>query len=109
MGDQALTAAPLWIVVCPSTGRSGARFDAHLEGRCLGSFREPLFASARVLLAEGVAPETVIFMQHKGDAYWSLRSTVGAAAASTILENDHIGPRLVKYRPFKGPQNNPPD
>jgi len=95
-------ADPIWIVVSPVPGGARARFDAYLGDRHLGRFVEPLFDTARLLLAEGVAPETEIFMQHKGDAYWSLRHTVGAAAASTILENNHTGPRLVKHRPYTG-------
>jgi hypothetical protein len=39
------------------------RFQATLDGRVLCRSRQPLLASARVLLAEGVAPKTVIGMR----------------------------------------------
>jgi len=74
---------------------------AHLpDGRkLLSSSRQPLLDTARVLLAEGVPPETSNAMQHKGSATIAMTSTVGEAAKLTV-EEESDGPRFRKWRPF---------
>ena len=91
------------IVVYP-VGRK--RSDGTIAGR--GSFRAmvgervlvissrtPFLSAARVLLAEGVNPETRIWMRHAHSSVVSLRSTVGEAATLTVDETG--APRFQTY------------
>jgi hypothetical protein len=72
------------------------RFDFRLEetGRYLGRSSTPLLTAARILLAEGMPPETPIEMRHEGSITISLRSTIGAAAKLEV-NNERFAP----YRP----------
>ena len=60
----------MFFVVISPAHRRGERicgqFVASLDGRRLCVSHEPLLASARVLLAEGVDPETRIAIRHTG-------------------------------------------
>jgi hypothetical protein len=76
------------------------RFAACLDGRLLCHSRTPFLSAARVLQREGVPDETPITMRHEGEIEVALRSTVGAAAKLTIVENEREGPRFARYRPF---------
>jgi hypothetical protein len=73
------------IVVSPEPREPGkpsrrARFVARMEcpARVLGTFSAPLCASARVLLAEGMAPDTPIQMRHAGSSTVALKSTIAS-------------------------------
>src|SRR4051794_38652761 len=59
-------------------------FEATLDGRVLCRSRQPLLASARVLLAEGVAPETVIGMRRLGCRTIDMTGILGACAKLTV-------------------------
>jgi len=91
---------PLLIVIEETSQRRG-KFSAHLlDGRkLLSSSRQPLLDAARVLLAQGIPPETPLAMQHKGSATIAMTSTVGEAAKLTV-EQEPGGPRFRKWRPF---------
>ena len=65
-------------------------FDAYFDGRWLCRSHAPLLSAARVLLAEGIPPETPIMMRHQGSETISLRSTVGGAAA-LVVESSRWG------------------
>ena len=73
------------IVVSPEPREPGkpsrrARFVARMEcpARVLGTFSAPLCASARVLLAEAMAPDTPIQMRHAGSSTVALKSTIAS-------------------------------
>ena len=91
---------PLLIVI-EETSQWRGKFSAHLlDGRkLLSSSRQPLLDAARVLLAQGIPPETPLAMQHKGSAIIAMTSTVGEAAKLTV-EEEPGGPRFRKWRPF---------
>ena len=91
---------PLRIVIEETSQRRG-KFSAHLPDGCkpLSSSRQPLLDAARVLLAEGIPPETPIAMQHKGSATIAMTSTVGEAAKLTVKEKPN-GPKFEKWEPF---------
>jgi hypothetical protein len=55
---------------------------------------------ARILLAEGVDPETSIVTGHVGDDFDAMRSTIGEAAKWTVEENEKIGPRFIRWKAF---------
>ena len=76
------------------------QFVASLDGRWLCVSPEPLLASARMLLAEGVDPETRIAIRHAGTNSDAMFSTVGVAAALTVREGNKAGPALVHWKPF---------
>jgi hypothetical protein len=70
----------------------------------VGSFalsRQPFLDSARVLLAEGVPPQTRLTMRHVGSSTDSLTATVGAAAKLTV---DESRPRFVKWQAWSPPE-----
>jgi hypothetical protein len=91
--------AALIIVVRPSTHR-GDRYGAWLGTgeRLVVASRQPFLDSARVLLAWGRSPDTIIEMRRQGSAVPSLRSTVGAAAKLTVDETSRT--TFARWKPF---------
>ena len=81
---------------------SPAAYEARLEDGEVVVYvaKEPLLAAARVLKARGVADETELLMRHHDNEMVCLRTTVGKAAALTVIENDGEGPRFARYKPF---------
>ena len=95
------------ITLEPAT--AAGRYRAMLDGRLLVTSREPLYAAARVLLAEGVSPDEVLEAQHASSPIVAMRSTVGEAAKWTVEETDKGGMQRRKWRPFGSPrQDGPP-
>jgi hypothetical protein len=77
------------------------QFKATLDGSTVvASTHEPLLAGARALLALGVPPDSVIQTRHAGSPHISMRSTVGAAAALTVLEPKDAGIRFRRWKEF---------
>jgi hypothetical protein len=88
---------PIIITVSP-IGRG--RFEARVGDRIiLKSSRQPLLDAARVLLAEGIPPDTRITMRHAGANHDALSSTVGKAAGWMVLETPAVGPRFARWKP----------
>ena len=58
----------------------------------------PLLATARVLLAEGMAPEMKIVMRHDEDDFDSMRAKVGGAAGLAVSMSSSGRPIFVSYR-----------
>lgn len=81
-------------------GRYVPKFLAFLGERLLTESKTPLLTSARILLAEGVHPDTVITMTHRGSSVVAMRSTVEAAAGLVVEETETRGPRFRKYHPL---------
>jgi hypothetical protein len=81
----------------PRTGESraaysgrGPLYDGKIYGRVvITRSTQPLCDACRVLIAEGMAPDTRIIMRHEGSNIDCLISTVGAAAKITIKEGEH--------------------
>jgi len=71
-GGQRRTAALIRITITPRRGTPD-RFDAYVCDRLICSSRQPLLDAARVLLAEGIAPDTQIEMRHAGADHVALR------------------------------------
>ena len=95
---------PLTINISPAFDGQGVRrhglFFADLDGRQLCISRQPLLDAARVLLAEGVDPETPIATRHAGADFDAMTSTVGAAAKWTVRENETQSPHFVRWEAF---------
>jgi len=83
------------ITISPAGRR---RFRASLGSRLLCTSDTPFTSAARVLMRDGVDPSTPLEMTREGSDTVDLRSTVGAAARLTVVENDHVGPI---FRPYK--------
>ena len=94
----------LRVILRPAFNRHGARlhgkFVVTLDGRQLCISRQPLLDAARVLLADGVDPETAIATRHAGAGFDAMTSTVGAAAKWTVKENEIQSPHFVRWEAF---------
>jgi hypothetical protein len=77
---------------------SRGSYAAHLDDRELCRSSTPFFAAARVLLAQGYDPSTVLAMSHEGSATVAIRSTIGRAAGLTVDEPPKGGIRFVRLR-----------
>jgi hypothetical protein len=101
-GGLVITVAPA--PPSPTRAHPGpAQFDAFLGAKHLCRSWTPLLAGARVLLADGVAPNTVLHMRHTGSDMVALSSTVGAAAGLTVHEG-HTPPRFTRFQSIDGRQ-----
>ena len=94
------TPGTLTIVLTPVPSRPG-RYAAALGSEELCRSRQPLYDSARVLLARGVPPGTVIEARHAGSAIIGMRSTLGDAAQWSVEETDRDGLRRVRWTPAR--------
>ena len=95
----------LRVILRPAFNRRGerlhGRFVATLDGRQLCISRQPLLDAARVLLADGIDPETPIATRHAGSDFDAMTSTVGTAARWTVEEGNTVSPTLRRWRPFR--------
>lgn len=76
----------------------GQRYEVRLGADLLITSRTPFFAAARELEKRGHSGDTILTMSHAGSDTVSLRSTLGAAAKLTVIENETAGPRFGRYR-----------
>ncbi len=67
------------------------------QGEVIGESKEPAFAAARWLLANGLALPSDGLVTYR-DGRPCLFSTVGRAAKLTVAESGKSGPRIVAYR-----------
>jgi hypothetical protein len=65
------------------------------------SSRQPLLDAARVLLAEGAAPDTQIEMWHAGADHVALRTTLVTAAKLRVLEGSRDIVRFAQWSAFR--------
>lgn len=78
---------------------NGYRFDALIDGKLIGTFREPLFSACRHLLGD-IDRQEPVCMRWEGSPHPSLTTTVGRGAALTVVENSRTGPKFAAYREF---------
>ena len=93
----------LHIIISPAYvngKRIHGRFVATLAGRQLCTSREPLLAASRILLAEGVDPESPIAARHADADFDAMMSTVGAAAGLTVSEGTTRSATFAPYKTF---------
>jgi hypothetical protein len=104
-----MIATTIVLVVSPSPNVDGRKaystrgqlFDGKVDGRWIAKrSTTPFCDAARVLLAEGVRPETVLVMRHEGSPHDALRSTVGAAAGLTVADDNGGKPIFRKWSPY---------
>ena len=79
----------------------GQLFDSKVGDRCLVKrSATPFCDAARVLLAEGIKPETVFVMRHANSASDAMRSTVGAAAGLSVADDGGGKPVFRNWKPY---------
>jgi hypothetical protein len=104
-----ITTTPVVVVVSPSLNGDGRKaystrgqlFDGKVDGRCIVErSTTPFCDAARVLLAEGADPATRFIMRHEASPHEALRSTVGAAAKLTVVDDRGGKPIFAKWSPY---------
>jgi hypothetical protein len=102
-------ATTIVLTVSPSLNAEGRKaystrgqlFDGKVDGRTVVKrSTTPFCDAARVLLAEGIKPDTVLVMRHAGSLADALRSTVGAAAGLTVADDKGGKPIFTKWSPY---------
>jgi hypothetical protein len=102
--------ATIVLTVSPSLNAEGRKaystrgqlFDGKVDGRCIVErSTTPLCDAARVLFAEGVDPGTRIVMHHANSPHDALRSTIGAAAKLTVVDDRGGKPIFAKWSPYE--------
>lgn len=91
-----MTVIDLVLVPLPATPGRYAALVGHEE---LCRSRQPFLDAARVLLAAGHPPETVLTTRHQGSDIVAQRSTIGEAARWTVNERDRGGLRRELWKP----------
>jgi hypothetical protein len=71
------------------------------QGEHIGQWRVPSCEAARWLLAHGKAQRSDLLIMTL-DGAPAMRGGIGWLADRTVTENDKIGPRWSKWRPFAG-------
>jgi hypothetical protein len=79
-----------------------------MNNQLICTSRQPLLDAARVLLAEGFAPDAYLVMRHIGSAHDSLSASIGAAAQLTVEHSVHGKPVLRPYKGSLGIETAPP-
>src|SRR5215831_14577448 len=71
----------------------------------VGLAKAPLLDACRRLKAYGLMDDTVVGLFDEWDYKdeWSLRTTVGYGSRHAVREDGHLGPKLVRHRPFPPP------
>ena len=79
-------------------------YEAWLDDRLLGRWRDPEPAAARLLTGEGMDPTTPVSTRHHGSATVAFTSSLGRMAPWRVSEPDdgRTHPRFVKWRAFPG-------
>lgn len=88
------------MLIIVSENKHGGRFRATLEDSTplVKSSRTPLLDRARILLRQGIDPNTRLVMRHKGAAHAALTSAVGAAAKLTVLVSNIGRPIFGRFQ-----------
>lgn len=97
-GDQRII-TEIVVLISPSSkaGRSAAFLIGEGAPRVRAS-SEPFLAMARVLLAAGCDPNTIIISRRLGSDFDCLRAKLGFAATLTV--DEHREPRFGKWKRF---------
>ena len=80
---------------------TGRKYAANYRGDLIGCWRSPETEGARWLKDHGAADADTLITTRNGRP--AMRGNVGWLAAHSVLENERVSPRWVKYRPFATP------
>jgi hypothetical protein len=109
IAGQRLLATTVILIVSPSLNIDGRKaystrgqlFDGAVDVRSIVKrSTTPFCDAARVLLAEGVKPDTVLVMRHAGSAADALRSTVRVAAGLTVTDDNGGKSVFRTWKPY---------
>jgi hypothetical protein len=79
-------------------GSRGPLFEGTIDDQVVVTgTTQPLFSTARALLAKGTNPDDVLVMRHAGSNTVSLRARVGVAAKLTVTERAKSGPTFARW------------
>lgn len=96
------------LILKPVAGRPG-RFDVvDNTGRTVTRSRQPTYAGARALLAEGMAPDTLLQVRHTGSPYIAMSGKLADLARWSVSESDRSGLRRVEWQPYPAASANGP-
>jgi hypothetical protein len=104
-----LPATTIVLVVSASLNADGGKaystrgqlFDGSIDGRVVVKrSTTPFCDAARLLLAEGIKPNTILVMRHAGSGADALRSSVGVAAGLTVADDNGGKPIFRKWSPY---------
>ena len=82
--------------------RHGQIFNGYIDDRCIVCSGQPFLDASRILINEGIDPNTVMIMRHKGSNIDALIGKIGIAAKLTVDEGDSSDgtPRFKTWKPF---------
>jgi hypothetical protein len=90
-------AAAFRVTIAPIA--SGRKWRATFNGETLCIAAAPMVASARILIAKGYDPSSVVELWHQHADAWALRGKLGAVAA-TILDGERKAQRHARNEPL---------
>jgi hypothetical protein len=109
--DASTVNPPIILIVTPSLQPDGRKaynnrgqlFDGKVDGRTIITrSTQPLLDGCRVLVREGLDPDTRIIVRHAGSTTDALRSTV-RGAAKLAVSDDILGKPIVRrWQPYNG-------
>lgn len=76
----------------------GQRYAAMLDGEVIATSRQPFYAAARALQAQGYDDEIALTASHEGSPLVAMRSTIGRAAVWSVAEGDRTGLSRIEYQ-----------
>lgn len=78
---------------------AGQRFHAVTDdGEVVATSRQPFYAAARALQAQGYDDEIVLTASHEGSPVLAMRSTIGVAAGWSVIEGERTGLSRVVFQ-----------
>lgn len=77
---------------------TGQRYHATLDGEVIATSRQPFYAAARALQAQGYDDEIVLTASHEGSVVLAMRSTIGRAAVWSVSEGERTGLAKVEFQ-----------
>ena len=85
-----------WVIDLEPTGY-GERAEMWLNGECLGTSRQPIYAAARILLKRGKNPFDTVETRRNGMT--CLTGVIGGLATRTVSEGDRTPLKVTRFIP----------
>jgi hypothetical protein len=82
MSKRKSVTAPIRIIVASTL--NGRKWRASVDGETLCVSASPLVRSARILIAKGYDPSSIVELWHQHATAWALRGMLGAVAAVVL-------------------------
>lgn len=85
-----------WVIYLDPAG-SGEKADMFLNGKHIGTSRQPIYAAARALLKMGKDPSATVETRRNGVT--CMTGVIGRLATRTVSEPDRTTIRTIRYEP----------